>query len=98
MTFAIGKVQMKFLHLLSTEAMQSMTVHCLNDPSLGTTAPQTQRAPLQFKGWNGQIFEMDTLLEPYVLSDECEVGLGGEDAVGGNPGIRSCGFPFLQYN
>lgn len=74
MTFGIGKVQMKFLHLLSTEAMQTITVHCLNDPPLGsTTASQSQKAPLQFKGWNGQIFEMDTLLEPYVLLDECEV-------------------------
>ncbi len=83
MVFGVGKVQMKFLHLLSTEASHSITLHCLNDPLYGTTdnfssmgsIPQDDNT-FRFRGWNKQIFEKDTLLEPHVLQDECKVMSG----------------------
>uniref|UniRef100_A0A668A8U9 Fibrillar collagen NC1 domain-containing protein n=2 Tax=Myripristis murdjan TaxID=586833 RepID=A0A668A8U9_9TELE len=80
MEFGVGKVQIKFLHLLSTEASHSITVHCLSDPPYGTTdsfspaGPITkQNTQLRFRGWNGRMFEQDTLLEPHVLQDECKI-------------------------
>lgn len=73
MEFGIGKVQMKFLHLLSTEAIHTITVHCLNAPVLNATDARHQKKSIRFKGWNGQMFEMDTLLEPHVLLDECKI-------------------------
>ncbi|KAK5930509.1 hypothetical protein CgunFtcFv8_026737 [Champsocephalus gunnari] len=80
MVFGVGKVQMKFLHLLSTEASHSIMLHCLNDPPYGTTGSlsstgpsQRENDPLRFQGWNKQMFEKDTLLEPHVLQDECKI-------------------------
>ncbi|KAG7272158.1 hypothetical protein CRUP_010227, partial [Coryphaenoides rupestris] len=59
MVFGVGKVQMKFLHLLSTEASHSITVHCLTDPpysaadTSSTSGPiPTGSSPLRFRGWN----------------------------------------------
>lgn len=80
MVFGVGKVQMKFLHLLSSEANQSILLHCLNHPphhppdSIGSTgsAPH-ENTTLRFHGWNKQTFEKDTLLEPHVLQDDCKV-------------------------
>lgn len=80
MVFDIGKVQMKFLHLLSTEASQRILLHCLNDPphdppdrvSSPGSAPH-KNTTLRFRGWNKQMFEKDTLLEPHVLQDDCKV-------------------------
>lgn len=80
MVFGVGKVQMKFLHLLSNEASHSITLHCLNDPPYGTTdsfsstgsMPQ-ENTTIRFRGWNKQMFEKDTLLEPLVLQDDCKV-------------------------
>lgn len=81
MVFGIGKVQMKFLHLLSSEASQSIGLHCRRDHSNSTAdgfnspgLKPTESSNLQFRGWNNQMFETDTLLEPYVLKDECKVG------------------------
>ena len=76
MAFGVGKVQMKFLHLLSTEARHSITLHCLNDPPDGFTSPgpgHKGNTTLLFRGWDKQAFEKDTLLEPHVLQDECKV-------------------------
>ena len=80
MTFGVGKVQMKFLHLLSMEASHGITVHCLTEPLYHTAAGSAPsrhspapRSHLRFRGWNGQIFEKDTLLEPHVLQDGCKV-------------------------
>lgn len=80
MVFGVGKVQMKFLHLLSTEASHSITLHCLSDPPYGTTDSFSASGPipkenirLRFRGWNKQMFEKDTLLEPHVVQDECKV-------------------------
>lgn len=80
MVFGVGKVQMKFLHLLSTEASHSITLHCLNDPPYSAAdgfstvgyAPHGN-STLRFRGWNKQMFETDTLLEPHVLQDDCKV-------------------------
>lgn len=78
MVFGVDKVQMKFLHLLSTEASHHITLHCKNhQPSdgFGSTGstPQEDAGPPRFSGWNKQTFEKDTLLEPHVLQDDCKV-------------------------
>ena len=76
MAFDVGKVQMKFLHLLSTEASHGVTVHCLSDPpsrSMVNLSARRHDTWLRFQGWNGQTWEADTLLEPKVLRDECKV-------------------------
>lgn len=67
LAFGVGKVQMNFLHLLSAEATHVITVHCLSTQAAGPGLP------VSFKGWNGQIFKENTLLEPKVLSDDCKV-------------------------
>lgn len=79
LSFGVHKVQMKFLHLLSTEASQDITFHCLSDLPLSPTDTYSANGPGQeyrdrpprFRGWNGQMFEADTLLEP--LPDECKI-------------------------
>ncbi|CAL8347145.1 unnamed protein product [Gadus morhua 'NCC'] len=80
MVFGVGKVQMKFLHLLSMEASHGITVHCLTEPLYNTAVNSSAnrhipivRSHLRFRGWNGQIFEKDILLEPHVLQDGCKV-------------------------
>uniref|UniRef100_A0A8C9NIW0 Fibrillar collagen NC1 domain-containing protein n=2 Tax=Serinus canaria TaxID=9135 RepID=A0A8C9NIW0_SERCA len=64
---------MNFLHLLSSEATHSITVHCLNTPMWALTTAGGQKTSVTFKGWNGQIFKANTLLEPKVLLDECMI-------------------------
>ncbi|OXB81439.1 UNVERIFIED_CONTAM: hypothetical protein H355_004345 [Colinus virginianus] len=71
--FSIGKVQMNFLHLLSSEATHSITVHCLNTPMWGLNEAGGQKTSVSFKGWNGQLFKANSLLEPKVLVDECMI-------------------------
>ncbi|CAB1332206.1 unnamed protein product [Coregonus sp. 'balchen'] len=69
---------MKFLHLLSTEVSQDITFHCLSEPPFSPTdtysangpGQEYQDRPPRFRGWNGQMFEADTLLAP--LLDECK--------------------------
>lgn len=78
MVFDIGNVQMKFLHLLSSEASQSITFHCLSYQPSSTadsfsSSGHKENTRLRFRGWNKQMFEKDTLLEPHVLQDECKV-------------------------
>uniref|UniRef100_A0A8D3BG05 Fibrillar collagen NC1 domain-containing protein n=2 Tax=Scophthalmus maximus TaxID=52904 RepID=A0A8D3BG05_SCOMX len=80
MAFGVGKVQMKFLHLLSTEASHGITLHCLSDPpnvpagSFASGGPaRKENTSLRFRGWNKQTFEKDTLLQPHVLQDECKI-------------------------
>ncbi|KAI4883878.1 hypothetical protein NFI96_003817 [Prochilodus magdalenae] len=66
----VSKVQMKFLHLLSISATQTVTFHCYNDPaSANAAAPRSVR----FQGWNGQVFEENSPLQPHVLQDDCQV-------------------------
>lgn len=80
MVFGVEKVQMKFLHLLSSEASQNITFHCQNDPSLtakdtfSSTEPlHIENSRLRFQGWNKQMLEKDTLLEQHLIQDECKV-------------------------
>lgn len=68
--FDVGKVQMKFLHLLSITATQTITVHCYNDPE--TVVMETPHL-LRFWGWNGHVFEEHSPLRPHVLLDNCEI-------------------------
>ncbi|KTG31844.1 hypothetical protein cypCar_00024215, partial [Cyprinus carpio] len=68
--FDVGKVQMKFLHLLSVTATQTVSLHCFSDPA--TVAMETPRA-LRFRGWNGQVFEENSPRSPHVVLDDCEV-------------------------
>lgn len=67
--FDVGKVQMKFLHLLSITASQTVSLHCYSDPA--TDALETPR--LRFRGWNGQVFEETSPLSPHVVLDDCEI-------------------------
>lgn len=67
---------MNFLHLLSSEATHIITIHCLNTPLWTSAQSSGSGLPIGFKGWNGQIFEENTLLEPKVLSDDCKVSDG----------------------
>lgn len=64
---------MNFLHLLSSEATQIITIHCLNTTVWTSAKTSGSGLPIGFKGWNGQIFEENTLLEPKVLSNDCKV-------------------------
>jgi collagen type V/XI/XXIV/XXVII alpha len=64
---------MNFLHLLSSEATHVITIHCLNTPRWTNAQTKGPGLSIGFKGWNGQIFEENTLLEPEVLSDDCKV-------------------------
>uniref|UniRef100_A0A8C8RCR4 Fibrillar collagen NC1 domain-containing protein n=1 Tax=Pelusios castaneus TaxID=367368 RepID=A0A8C8RCR4_9SAUR len=64
---------MNFLHLLSSEATHIITIHCLNTPVWGTNEAGAQKTSVSFQGWNGQMFEANTLLEPKVLTDECTI-------------------------
>ena len=71
---SVGRVQMNFLHLLSSEAVQHVTIHCLNisiwrsSPDL----PPSQEA-VRFRAWSGEMIEVGGDLEPYVLEDSCWV-------------------------
>ncbi|OCT84722.1 hypothetical protein XELAEV_18022877mg [Xenopus laevis] len=71
LNFGVGKVQMNFLHLLSTEAVHTLTIHCLNTPVLGTETHGL--TPITFKGWNGHMFEGKRLPATNILLDECMV-------------------------
>ncbi|MED6243348.1 hypothetical protein ATANTOWER_018737 [Ataeniobius toweri] len=71
---------MKFLHLLSSEASQSITFHCLGDSTYNTKDKSSSTGPVQredskpwFIGWNKHISEKDTLLEPNLIQDECKI-------------------------
>uniref|UniRef100_A0A8C4SDN9 Fibrillar collagen NC1 domain-containing protein n=2 Tax=Erpetoichthys calabaricus TaxID=27687 RepID=A0A8C4SDN9_ERPCA len=64
---------MNFLHLLSMDATHSIIIHCLNTPVWNITNLNHQKKSVRFKGWNGQIFEANKLLEPMVLKDECKI-------------------------
>lgn len=69
--FDIGRVQMNFLHLLSSEVVQNITVHCLNMP-VWPEGP-SEGASVRFKAWNGQIFEQGGQLTPDVVVNNCKV-------------------------
>uniref|UniRef100_A0A8C3H820 Fibrillar collagen NC1 domain-containing protein n=1 Tax=Chrysemys picta bellii TaxID=8478 RepID=A0A8C3H820_CHRPI len=72
--FNIGRVQMNFLHLLSSEVVQHITIHCLNMSVWreGSTEKPSEKA-VRFKAWNGQIFEAEGPFKPKVATDDCKI-------------------------
>uniref|UniRef100_A0A452R8W9 Collagen alpha-1(XXVII) chain n=1 Tax=Ursus americanus TaxID=9643 RepID=A0A452R8W9_URSAM len=72
--FAVSRVQMNFLHLLSSEVTQHITIHCLNMTvwQEGTGQTPAKRA-VRFRAWNGQIFEAGGQFRPEVSMDGCKV-------------------------
>uniref|UniRef100_A0A8C0JGT8 Collagen alpha-1(XXVII) chain n=1 Tax=Canis lupus dingo TaxID=286419 RepID=A0A8C0JGT8_CANLU len=72
--FAVSRVQMNFLHLLSSEVTQHITIHCLNMTvwQEGTGQAPAKRA-VRFRAWNGQIFEAGGQFRPEVSMDGCKV-------------------------
>lgn len=71
-----GRVQLNFLHLLSSEAVQHITIHCLNT-SVWRSAedPTANQGSVRFKAWSGEVFEFGGELEPEVIEDSCWVTL-----------------------
>eukprot|EP00058_Branchiostoma_floridae_P009392 XP_002594880.1 hypothetical protein BRAFLDRAFT_86048 [Branchiostoma floridae] len=67
--FTIGKVQMNFLHLLSAEAAQVVTVHCKNSPVWRT--PHRSIPGVKFKTWSGPVYHYGGPFQPEVLEDNC---------------------------
>lgn len=65
---------MNFLHLLSSEVTQHITIHCLNMTvwQEGTGQTPAKRA-VRFRAWNGQIFEAGGQFRPEVSMDGCKV-------------------------
>lgn len=72
--FSMGRVQMNFLHLLSSEAVQHITIHCLNVPvwTDGSSNKPFKQA-VKFKSWNGLVLEAGGQFIPKVLLDDCRV-------------------------
>lgn len=74
MEFAISRVQMNFLHLLSSEVTQQITIHCLNMTVWQEGPGQTPaKQAVRFRAWNGQIFEAGGQFRPEVSMDGCKV-------------------------
>lgn len=68
----VGRIQMNFIHLLSTEAVQHITIHCLN-ATVWAAEPgrlPTSRA-VSFRAWTGEKIQAGDLLEPLVARDDC---------------------------
>lgn len=70
----VGRIQMNFIHLLSTEAVQHITIHCLNTPvwAAGPGLLPGSRA-VSFRAWTGEKIRAGDLLEPFVVRDDCWV-------------------------
>ncbi|ELW70611.1 Collagen alpha-1(XXVII) chain, partial [Tupaia chinensis] len=72
--FAISRVQMNFLHLLSSEVTQHITIHCLNMTVWQEGPGRTPaRQAVRFRAWNGQVFEAGGQFRPEVSMDGCKV-------------------------
>ena len=71
---SIGRVQMNFLHLLSSEAVQHITVHCLNAT---VWSEEDGRPPgahaASFRSWSGELIHAGGELAPHVTEDSCWV-------------------------
>lgn len=67
-------IQMNFIHLLSAEAVQHITIHCLNTPvwAAGPSLQPSSRA-VSFKAWTGERIQAGDLLEPLITRDDCWV-------------------------
>lgn len=75
--FAVSRVQMNFLHLLSSEGTQHITIHCLN-MTVWQEGPgrSSARQAVRFRAWNGQVFEAGGQFRPEVSMDGCKVTVG----------------------
>lgn len=72
--FSVGRVQVNFLHLLSSEAVQHIIVHCLNVSVWRSAEHQSaNQGSVRFKAWTGEVFEVGGELEPEVIEDSCWV-------------------------
>uniref|UniRef100_A0A8C4QRL1 Fibrillar collagen NC1 domain-containing protein n=1 Tax=Eptatretus burgeri TaxID=7764 RepID=A0A8C4QRL1_EPTBU len=72
--FGVDRTQINFLHLLSSEAAQALTVHCLDGPAWDDPVENLpHRHALRFRAFNGRLFEPGGLLAPTVLHDGCQV-------------------------
>ncbi|CAB1318224.1 unnamed protein product [Coregonus sp. 'balchen'] len=73
---SVGHVQMNFLHILSSEAVQHVTIHCLNVPIWRTSEDQPpSQGAVHFRAWSGEIIEAGGEMEPHVIEDSCWVRL-----------------------
>lgn len=65
---------MNFLHLLSSEGTQHITIHCLN-LTVWQEGPGrlSARQAVRFRAWNGQVFEAGGQFRPEVSVDGCKV-------------------------
>uniref|UniRef100_A0A3Q2CSM5 Fibrillar collagen NC1 domain-containing protein n=2 Tax=Cyprinodon variegatus TaxID=28743 RepID=A0A3Q2CSM5_CYPVA len=63
---------MNFIHLLSTEAVQHIIIHCLN-VSVWAHGPtqQPSSSSVSFKAWSGEQIKPGDLLEPLITRDDC---------------------------
>lgn len=68
----VGRIQMNFIHLLSTEAVQHIIIHCLNMPvwAAGPSLQPSSRA-VSFRAWTGERIRAGDLLEPLIPRDDC---------------------------
>uniref|UniRef100_A0A3Q1EZ37 Collagen, type XXVII, alpha 1b n=1 Tax=Acanthochromis polyacanthus TaxID=80966 RepID=A0A3Q1EZ37_9TELE len=68
----VGRIQMNFIHLLSTEAVQHIFIHCLN-ASVWAAGPSMQPSSraVSFKAWTGEKIRAGDLLEPLIPRDDC---------------------------
>ncbi|MEQ2234426.1 hypothetical protein ILYODFUR_031737, partial [Ilyodon furcidens] len=68
----VGRIQMNFIHLLSTEAVQHIIIHCLN-VSVWAEGPTQQPSSnsVSFKAWSGEKIQPGDLLEPLIPRDDC---------------------------
>uniref|UniRef100_A0A3Q3A8I0 Collagen, type XXVII, alpha 1b n=1 Tax=Kryptolebias marmoratus TaxID=37003 RepID=A0A3Q3A8I0_KRYMA len=68
----VGRIQMNFIHLLSTEAVQHIIIHCLN-ASVWAAGPSEQPSSkaVSFKAWSGEKIQPGDLLEPLIPRDDC---------------------------
>jgi len=72
---SVGRVQVNFLHLLSSEAEQHIIIHCLNISVWRSAEDQlAAQSSVRFKAWSGEMFELGGELEPEVIEDSCWVG------------------------
>lgn len=65
---------MNFIHLLSTEAVQHITIQCLNTPvwAEGPSLQPSDKA-VSFRAWTGERIQAGDLLEPLIPRDDCWV-------------------------
>lgn len=71
---SVGRVQMNFLQLLSSEAEQHVIIHCLNISVWRPAEDQPpSRSSVRFKAWSGEALEAGGELEPEVIEDSCWV-------------------------